>query len=179
MQIIRDYVGHELEWVKANWLRNEFILRADENTILAEMRMRGSAGAAVAVAGGAFSIQRKGFWRPKLLVTQGDPPLLIATLSRIGNSGTLDFEDGQTQQYVWRKARALSNEYYWEDSAGRPVLHAYPSNWKNHVRIAFEPVATQSARIEVLTLAAGFLTIIAYQDVATTAATTTTIVGSS
>lgn len=179
MQIIRDYVGHELEWVKANWLRNEFILRADENTILAEMRMRGSAGAEVMVAGGAFGIQRKGFWRPKLLVTQGDPPLLIATLSRIGNGGTLDFEDGQTQQYVWRKARALSNEYYWEDSAGRPVLHAYPSSWKNHVRIAFEPVATQSARIEVLTLAAGFLPIIAYQDAATTAASTAGIVGSS
>lgn len=178
MQIIRDYVGYELEWVKPNWLRNEYVLRADENTFLAQMRMRGSAGAEVAVAGGAFGIQRKGFWKPKLLVTQGDPPLLVATLSRIGNGGTLDFADGQTQQYVWRKARALSNEYFWEDSAGRPVLHAYPASLKNRVRIAFEPIASQSARVEVLTLVAGFLTIIAYEDAATTTASTAGIVGS-
>ena len=178
MRLIRDYVGYELEWVKPNWLRNEYVLRADENTVLAEMRMRGSASAEVAVAGGAFGIQRKGFWRPKLLVTQGDPPLLVATLSRIGNGGTLDFEDGQTQQYVWKKARALSSEYFWEDSAGRPVLHAYSSSWKNRVKIAFEPVASQSARVEVLTMVAGFLTIIAYQDAETTAASTAGITGS-
>jgi hypothetical protein len=178
MQIIRDFVGYELEWVKANWLRNEYILRADENTVLAQMRMRGSAGAEVAVAGGVFSIQRKGFWKPKLLVTQGDPALLIATLSRIGNGGALDFEDGQTQQYVWKKARALSSEYLWEDSAGRPVLHAYPSSWKDRVRLAFEPLASQSARVEVLTLLAGFLTIIAYENAANAAATTTTIIAS-
>lgn len=175
MQIIRDFVGYELEWVKPNWLRNEYELRADENTTLARMRLRGGAGAEVAVAGGAFSIQRKGFWRPKLLVTQGDPPMPIATLSRIGNGGALDFSDGQTQQYVWKKARMLSGEYLWVDSAGRPVLHAYPSNWKDRVRITFEPIASQSARIETLTMLAGFLAILAYEEAATAAATTTVI----
>lgn len=178
MRIIRDFVGYELEWVKPNWLRNEYVLRADENTLLAQMRVRGGAGAEAAVAGGVFGIQRKGFWRPKLLVTQGDPPMPVATLSRIGNGGALDFADGQTQQYVWRKARLLSGEYLWVDSAGRPVLHAYPSGWKDRVRITFEPVASQSARIEVLTLLAGFLAIIAHEDAATTAATTTVIASS-
>lgn len=178
MLIIRDFVGYELEWVKPNWLRNEYELRADENTVLAQMRLHGSAGADVAVAGGFFGIQRKGFWRPKLLVTQGDPPMLIADLSRIGNGGTLDFADGQTQQYAWKRAHMLGSEYLWEDSAGHPVLHAYPSNWKNRVKITFEPVASYSARIEVLTILAGFLAIIAYEEAAVTAATTTPIITS-
>ncbi len=175
MQIIRDFVGYELEWVKPNWLRNEYALRAGENTELARVRLRGAAGAEVTVAGGNFSIQRKGFWRPKLLVTQGDTQIPVAVLSRIGNGGTLDFADGRTQHYVWKRARMLGGEYFWEDSAGRPVLHAYPSSWKDHVRITFEPVASQSARIEVLTLLAGFLAIIAYEEAAASAVITTVI----
>ena len=175
MQIIRDFVGHELEWVKPNWLLNDFDLRPDESTILAQMRLRGSAGAEVAVAGGAYAIQRQGFWKPKLLVTQGDPPLAVATLARIGDGGALDFSDGRTQQYVWRRARTLSASYFWEDSAGRPVLHAYPSELKDRIRITFEPVASQSARVEVLIMLAGFLTIIAYEPGAAPSGRTPTI----
>jgi hypothetical protein len=178
MHIIRDFVGYQLEWVKSNWLRNEYELRADETAVLARMRLRGGAGAEVAVAGGNFSVQRKGFWRPKLLVTQGDTLMPVAVLSRMGSGGTLDFADGRTQQYVWRRVRSFSSEYLWVDSAGRPVLHAYPSSWKDRVRITFEPVASQSARVEVLTLLAGFLAIIAHEDAATSAATTTTVIGS-
>lgn len=177
MHIIRDFVGYELEWVKSNWLRNEYELRADENTVLAHMRMRGSSGAAMAVAGGSFTVQRQGFWKPKLVVTQGETQAPVAVLSRIGNGGTLDFADGRTQHYIWTRAHMLGTEYCWVDSAGRPVLHAYPSSWKNRINITFEPVASQSARVEVLTLLAGFLAIIAYEEAATTTATTATIFG--
>lgn len=174
MQIIRDFIGYEQEWVKSNWLRNEYDLRVDENILLAQMRLRGSAGADVAVAGGSFGVKRKGIWRPRLLVTQGDPPVEVATLSRPGNGGALVFADGHTQQYVWKRAHMLGSEYLWEDSAGRPVLHAYPSSWKSRVKMTFEPIANSSARIEVLTLLAGFLAIIAYEEASTVAAITAT-----
>lgn len=175
MQIIHDFVGYELEWVKPNWLRHEYELRVDENTLLAHMRLRGSAGAEVLVAGGSFGMQRQGFWKPTLLVTQGDTQTPIAVLSRIGNGGTLDFADGQTQQYIWKRAHMLGTEYLWLDSAGRPVLHVYPSSWKARVKIIYEPIANHSARVEVLTLLAGFLAIIAYEESATTIATAPTV----
>ena len=82
------------------------------------------------------------------------------------------------QRYTWKRAHMLGSEYLWEDSAGRTMLHAYPSNWKNRVKITFEPLASHSARIEVLTMLAGFLAIIAYEEAAVTAATTVPIITS-
>jgi hypothetical protein len=43
------------------------------------------------------------------------------------------------------------------------------------VKIAFEPVASQSAGLGMLVVIAGFLAIIAYQEAANTAATTTVV----
>ena len=180
MQPIRDYVGYELEWVRPRWLRREFELWANGGETgepLGWFAMKGGAKAEGVIAEGNFSFRRQGFWKPTLLVTQTETQMPIATLSRIGNGGTLDFADGQTQQYTWKKARMLSSEHLWIDSAGQSVMHVYPSNWKASVKITFEPVASQIPEVGLLTLLGGFLAILASEEAAatTTVATTTTI----
>ncbi|HEU5347603.1 MAG TPA: hypothetical protein VFU63_03215 [Ktedonobacterales bacterium] len=172
MRAIRDYVGYELEWVRSRWFRGEYELRLGGGEPLAYLRMHGGLRAEASLVDGNFSLRRKGFWKPKLLITQTETQLPVAELSRVGSGGTLDFADGQTQQYVWRKAGTLSTEYFWVDSAGWPVLHIYPSMWKFSAKVAFEPVASQIGEIGLLTLLAGFLAIIAYQESAATVTAT-------
>lgn len=172
MRSIRDFVGYELEWVKPRWLRNEYELRVDADEPLAYLRLHGGLRAEAWLADGNFSMERKGFWKPKLLVTWAGTQMPVAELSRMGNGGALDFADGQTQQYIWTRARLLSAEHFWADSAGQPVLHVYPSSWKFHAKVTFEPVASQMRELGLLTVLAGFLAIIAYQESETVAATT-------
>lgn len=179
MPTINDYVGYDLEWVKPNWLKNDYELRVNGNSVLGQMRMHGGSRAEAWMPEYNVSLQRKGFWKPTLAVTQLETQRLIATLSRLGNGGALDFADGQTQQYVWTKPRIFSAEHRWIDSAGRPVLHVQSSSWKTSVKITFEPVASQSAGLGLLVVIAGFLAIIAYQEAANAAATTTVVTAGS
>ena len=185
MQPIRDYVGYELEWVKQHWLRREFALwvngdqAGEAGAEMGWLAMKGGAKAEGMIAEGNFSFRRQGFWKPTLLVTQTETQMPIATLSRIGNGGTLDFADGQTQQYTWKKAHLLSSEYLWIDSAGQTVMHVYPSNWKSSVKITFEPVASKMPDVGLLTLLGGFLAILAIEEsAATTTVATTTVINS-
>lgn len=175
MQTIHDYIGYELEWVKSSWLKSEYDLRVNGRTVVGQMRAHGGSRAEAWIPEGAFSLQRKGFWKPTLAVTQLETQMPTATLSRLGNGGALNFADGQTQQYIWTKPRVFSAEHRWIDSTGRPVLHVRSSSWKTNVKITFEPIAHQSAGLGLLVVIAGFLAIIAYQEAANTAATTTVV----
>jgi hypothetical protein len=175
MQSMRDFVGYELEWMKPNWLKNQYDLRLNGTTILGQMHMHGGSRAEAWVPEHNLALQRQGFWRPTLLVSELETQMPIAVLSRLGNGGALNFSDGQTQQYVWTKPHIFSAEHVWVDSAGRPVLHAQSSSWKTNVKITFEPIASQSAGLGLLVVIAGFLAVIAYQQ-ASSAASTSTIV---
>lgn len=118
------------------------------------------------MAGESFSFQVKGFLRRRVLISRLEDQAPVAVLSRLGSGGTLDFADGRTQPFVWRKPRALSNEHLWLDSAGQMVAHVHPSNWSFNVKISFESAASQAPELGLLALLAGFLAVIANQDAA-------------
>lgn len=169
MRTIQEYANQELVWVKPYWFKGVYELRtaedregAEQSEPLAQFRVTGLRHCEGTVAEGSFYFQQIGVWQPKLVITQGEIPTPLVTLSSLGNGGTLTFADGRTQRYVWRKARGLSNQHMWVDERRHAVVHVHPEAWKSSVKLRVKPRAGQNAGLGLLVLLAGYLVIQAW-----------------
>jgi hypothetical protein len=78
--------------------------------------------------------------------------------------------------YRWRKPRFWTNERDWIDASGQPIMRMRPTNWRDNVHVVCEPAAYASSDGALLIILGKLLLALANQD-ATTAATTTAIIG--
>jgi hypothetical protein len=176
--------GGELIWVKPKWSKSQYELRAGDTIVATLVWDRGTR--ALAQWGERrYHISRRGWLRPRILVSTGDssegrvedgPGTTVATLAQHG--GLLSFPDGRA--FFWKKPKWLTRERIWVDSATTELVHFHPAR-RATVVVTAQPEAAQRPELPLLMLLGQYLIVLAAQDaeMAGTAAASAAIVAAS
>jgi hypothetical protein len=176
MAASNEGAGEELFWVTSTRSR-QFDLRVGDNVVaLLEWTGGSSARARGEWGNAAYRFNRAGWLRQRVFVRAesagGASPPLATFVQR---TGRLTFPDGRT--LIWTKPKRWTNERVWADADGGTLARFSPARGATTVTIS--PSVADQDEARLLALLGQFLLVIAARDaeVATTAATITTIAG--
>jgi hypothetical protein len=166
----------ELMWIRPQWSKLQFELRAGDSGVATLDWIRGSR--ALARWGESqYHFSRQGWLRPRIVVHKAPsevPDEPLATLSY--RSGSLTFAGGQT--FTWKKPRWFTRVRVWVDSAGNELVRFRPAR-RSLVAVTAQPEALRQPELPLLILLGQYLIVLAKRDAeAAGAAASTAVVAS-
>jgi hypothetical protein len=170
MRSLHEISGEELRWVKPNWLKRQYELRAGDEVVATLVRSGGSA-AIGAWSGGQYAFSQKGWINQRILVGDGattDADTPLATFARRG--GVLTLADGRT--LFWRKPSVWKSRRIWSDGAAS-LVEFDPASGFASPRVKITPEAGQLDVLPLLLLLGQYLIVRAREEADTASAGTT------
>ena len=120
---IKEFAGRDLVWEKPRATSKEFELRAGEE-VLATLRWPKawwSSLAEAASAGGEWTFERSGFWKPKTTIRAPGSETEQATFEQNWRgAGVLQLPYGPA--YRWEKESFWGARFVWKDATGNPLV---------------------------------------------------------
>ncbi len=172
MPTLQDVIGQELTWEQPALFKRIYELRMSETVFATLTWQRGWRSVAdLKTPYQQWTIQRQGFWRPRIIVSD-NAGTVIARLTHRWSSGTLTFANGAA--YTIKRQGFWNGEWFWLTPQETPALRIKP-RWggSRRARVVVEPTGAALPELPILAGVGWYLLIqMADEAVAASAATT-------
>lgn len=175
-----DAIGQELLWQNTKVFKRNYELRLGETLYATLVWQRSWRGVAeLTTANGRWTFQRRGFWRPRIVVTDSASGAESATFARKWSGGALIFDPGRV--YTFRRQGAFNPEWRWLTPQGATAMGLRARGFGGKARVVVEPSGADAPVASILAGLGWYLLIlmndeaVAASTAATTAATTAAV----
>lgn len=169
---LRDAIGQELLWQKTKMFKRNYELRLGAVIFATLVWQRSWRSAAdLTTFEGRWTIQRKGVWRPKIIVTDVASGAEVAVYARKWTGGgTITFDPEHV--YSFKRRGVFNAEWQWLTPQEAPVMRLKARGFGGSARVIVGPTGVGATEASILAALGWYLLIQMADEAATTAATT-------